>query len=300
MLRQIAKHAVPSRVRRVLRQAAERLAVLRRRFYCPVCNCRVARFENLPRYYYDQWERHGFDCDTRKWETCNTGAYTCPRCGATDRDRLYAIYLGSRLCGRGSEFRLLDIAPSAPLSNYIRKTFPIHYRTCDLLMEGVDDKIDITTMDRYPAAHFDALICSHVLEHVPDDRAAIAELYRILKRGGWGIIMVPIELELEEIREEPAVTSEADRWRLFGQYDHVRIYSRTGFVNRLENGGFEVHLLSATALGGSKLLQRCGIGDKSVLYVSEKQIACDDGVCRRNKSIAPSPEGGNPSQISAA
>jgi predicted SAM-dependent methyltransferase len=161
-------------------------------------------------------------------------------------------------------------------------------------MEGVDDKIDITTMDRYPTAHFDALVCSHVLEHVRDDRAAIAELYRILKPGGWGIIMVPIELELEEIREDPAVTSEADRWRLFGQNDHVRIYSQAGFVSRLEDGGFEVQLLSATALGGSKRLQRCGIADKSVLYISEKQIACGDGVCRRNKSMAESRERGNP------
>jgi hypothetical protein len=124
-------------------------------------------------------------------------------------------------------------------------------------------------------------------------------LYRILKRGGWGIIMVPIELELEEIREEPAVTSEADRWRLFGQNDHVRIYSRRGFVSRLEDGGFEVQLLSATALGGNKLLQRCGIARKTVLYISEKQIACDDGVWRRNKSFAASRKDGNPSRISA-
>ena len=76
-------------------------------------------------------------------------------------------------------------------------------------MENVDDKVDITDMTIYPDNHFDFFICSHMLEHVFDDRKALRELYRILKWGGQGILVVPIVLSIDEIDEDPSVTTSA-------------------------------------------------------------------------------------------
>jgi glycosyltransferase involved in cell wall biosynthesis len=116
---------------------------------------------------------------------------------------------------------------------------------------------------------FDALICSHVLEHVADDRQALSELYRVLKPGGWGILMVPIILTLEEIDEDPQVTDEAERWRRFGQFDHVRLYNKSGFVDRVEAAGFVVRQLGM-AYFGEAAFQQLGLTKTSVLYVAEK------------------------------
>jgi SAM-dependent methyltransferase len=240
------------------------------RFYCPVCERTVRAFAPLPSFYRDQFLQYGFDLPLEDAETCNFKAYTCPFCGASDRDRLYALYMGQRL-GKAllDSFRLLDIGPGHALSQHIRRFYRLQYRTADLYMEGVDDRVDLTHMDHYPDASFDAFLCSHILEHIPDDRRALGELFRILKPGGWGIVMVPISHALEAIREDSSKTTEAERWRYFGQGDHVRIYNQEGFLNRLREAKFKTSTFGLDYFGQSTF-NRCGIAEQSVLYVVEK------------------------------
>ncbi len=272
MIKQVLKAVVPLSARRLFRCAEARIINSTGKLYCPVCDSRIARFEKLPRFYYEQMDAHGFDYRSRKGETCNVAAYSCPLCGASDRDRLYALYLKHVITGpMSSTFSLLDIAPSRPLSDYIRRNFPIRYKTADLLMEGVDDRVDITDMRPYGEESFDAFICSHVLEHVADDRKAMKELFRILKPDGWGICMVPIQIGLGEIYERADVTLESERWKHFGQGDHVRTYSREGFLDRLQAAGFSTQLLTAVDLGGNEVLRHCGIAVESVLYIALKE-----------------------------
>jgi dTDP-4-amino-4,6-dideoxygalactose transaminase/predicted SAM-dependent methyltransferase len=243
--------------------------------FCPVCEDRVPRFSPLPEFYSRQMALHGSDLKISDFETCNANGYQCPHCGATDRDRLYAIYLLSALpksFARQANFKLLDIAPSAPLSNFIRRKFTIRYRTADRFMKNVDDRVDIADMHIYPAGSFDAFICSHVLEHVQDDVKAISELWRVLKPGGWGMTMVPINSTLQEVRENASCTTENERWKHFGQGDHVRVYSREGFVARLQKVGFVVRLLQQQDFENENFT-RCGLSPTSVLYVVEKPIA---------------------------
>src|SRR5438876_10959977 len=121
----------------------------------------------------------------------------------------------------------------------------------------------------YDDNRFDFFICSHVLEHVLDDRKALTEMYRILKPGGKGILMVPIVLTISEIDEDPTVLDEGERWRRFGQNDHVRLYSKEGFIERVANAGFTIHQYGKEFFG-EELLTRNGITLKSVLYVVEK------------------------------
>ena len=100
----------------------------------------------------------------------------------------------------------------------------------------------------------DAIICNHVLEHIPDDRKAMKELRRVLKPGGWGILQVPISYVLAATHEDPSIVTTEAREQAFGQYDHVRIYAKD-YVDRLVGAGFKVEQFDWTkqgdAFGGS-------------------------------------------------
>jgi predicted SAM-dependent methyltransferase len=147
----------------------------------------------------------------------------------------------------------------------------IAVRTADLMMPEVDDCVDIMDMSCYTTGTFDFFICSHVLEHVSDDLQAMLELYRILKMGGKGILMVPILLSTTQTDEDPTLEDIGERWRRFGQDDHVRRYSKQGFIERAEATGFEVKQYDQTYFG-QHVFNKHGISASSVLYVVEKRL----------------------------
>ena len=245
-------------------------------YRCSACGQAVSRFNPLPSFYLEQQKKHGRTHLKIHGETCNYRAYSCPHCGASDRDRLYALYLTPWMLARaqGAETVLVDFAPAKSLSVFIRDFIRLNrvnlrYITSDLFMAGVEVKADICDMPVFQADSVDFFICSHVLEHEADDIKAMAELYRILKPGGQGILMVPINLKAVEIDEDPSVTDIGERWRRFGQDDHVREYSKNGFLARLHEAGFVVRSYGAKHFGRSSLW-RCGISPQSVLYVVEK------------------------------
>jgi SAM-dependent methyltransferase len=100
-----------------------------------------------------------------------------------------------------------------------------------------------------PDASFGAILCSHVLEHVDDDRAALAELRRVVAAGGWVILMVPQDLNRAETYEDPAITTPEARRDAYWQHDHVRLYGRD-FADRIRAAGFDVEVIvMAEALG---------------------------------------------------
>jgi SAM-dependent methyltransferase len=235
---------------------------------CPVCGKRVCRFIPLSKFYTKNQKRHGYLYSLDDAETLNQKAYSCPHCDAKDRDRLFALFILRRV-SRSDGMQILEIAPSKALSEMIRKHGKISLRTADLMMRGVDDHVDITDMRPYPNEAFDAFICSHVLEHVPDDHKALSELFRILKPNGWGIVMVPVILAADEIDEDPHLEDIGERWRRFGQYDHIRSYSKKGLVERIEAAGFIVKQYGKEYFG-KDVFARHGISGKSVLYVAEK------------------------------
>jgi O-antigen/teichoic acid export membrane protein/SAM-dependent methyltransferase len=249
---------------------------------CNVCGRRVLGFRPLPRVVVENLRRHGWPYALDQAETCNHSRYSCRVCGATDRDRLLALYLEQVFAGGlpGGSIRLLDIAPSAPLARFIRRAasaagLSLHYRSADLSREGVDDRVDITRMDSYPYGCWDVVICSHVLEHVPDDRAALRELFRVTSPGGRVLLLVPLVCGVDTIDEDPAVTDPGERWRRFGQDDHVRLYSKTGFVERIREAGFVVREVGAADFT-SERFARHGIAAQSILYVALKGAAAGD------------------------
>jgi SAM-dependent methyltransferase len=239
------------------------------RFSCPVCNHRDVPFHPLPAYFFRELDRYQHVYSIFQFETLNLEYYSCSRCGASDRDRLYALYFKKVLSESTESLSLLDIAPADALTRYLKSRTELRVRTADLFMNNVDDKIDITNMDTYRDEQFDMFICSHVLEHVPDDLAAMRELHRVLRKGGWGIAMVPINLGLNEIHEDPSITDQGTRWKYFGQNDHVRMYSKSGFVERLKSVGLQVEQRGASYFGDAVFAEH-GIHPRSVLYVVRK------------------------------
>ena len=240
-------------------------------YHCNICDHRVFRYLPLSAVHpgtVANKEKNGF---RHTQETFNEQEYACPFCGATDHDRFYALYLDELLAmdrwAKG--IRIVDFAPVRCLSALIRKKLQKHpgtYRTADLFDPEVDDKVDLMDMAIYNDGQFDFFICSHVLEHVADDRKALRELFRILAPGGSGILMVPIALDVDVVDEDPTVTDEAERWRRFGQHDHVRLYSKQGFVERIRQAGFDVTELGGDHFGSEKLAPLAVLRD-SVLYV---------------------------------
>ena len=220
--------------------------------------------------------KYGRDTRAVHGETCNVRAYECPACKASDRDRLYALYL-KKWFARFPESAsgiFLDFAPSKPLQEFIQAriaaaNLSLRYMSADLMMVGVDLKIDVSNMPEVPGGSVDFFLCSHVLEHVPNDHKAMRELFRILKPGGKGILMVPINLRAQEIDEDPSVADEGERWRRFGQNDHVREYNREGFLVRVREAGFRVEQLGRRHFGWWTFCKQ-GITQRSILYVVER------------------------------
>ena len=235
---------------------------------CPVCRNTFDNFLKIPDYFLNQYKKYNLIHRLEYMETLNTSEYICPKCGILDRDRLITLYL-KECFQRNTEGLLLEFAPSPALSHML-KSFPhIEHKTIDLFMENVDIVADIENLNMLKNEYCDFFVCSHVLEHVKNDQLALSELYRILKSDGVGLLLVPIFLGLDKTLEDERFVSVADRWKYYGQDDHVRAYSKFDFVTNIENAGFRVRQLGQTHFG-SKVLKKAGVSLSSVLYVVKK------------------------------
>ncbi len=234
------------------------------------CSCcgREVMYSPLPDYYREMEERYG--ARVHQAETLNKEEYLCPVCGSSDRDRMIISFLNKAGLPQAEEhMRVLQIAPAAPIETWIQTYCPhVDYETTDLYMDGVTFRSDITDMYMVEDETYDLVICSHVLEHVQDDRKAMRELKRVLKPNGLVVFLVPISLDMVEIDEEWGLP-EAENWRRFGQGDHCRRYGKKGLIERLEEQGFFVNALGKDYFGEVVFEQLCLI-DTSTLYVLTK------------------------------
>ena len=238
--------------------------------FCPVCGSENKDFLPLPQHFVEEMYRYRYKYLGRG-EMTSIDQYACPACGASDRQRLYAAWIAHEaLIGRfRSHGNLIHFAPELPLLKKIRSMNIFGYcLTADIGMSGVDSRVDLMSLP-FPDESFDMFICSHVLEHVGDDDLAISELHRITKKGGCGILMSPIAIGIRHTIEGTGHETNEERWRLFGQDDHLRLYAHDDFVSKVSHHGF--HLLE---LGidyfGEKLFKQLGLLETSILYVAEK------------------------------
>ncbi|MGH8762601.1 MAG: class I SAM-dependent methyltransferase, partial [Nitrosospira sp.] len=155
--------------------------------WCPVCGSKETAFLPLPEFYHENARHHGF-VHFGKGEMTSHETYTCTTCGASDRERLYALWIDQQIEKNffPKRARAIHIAPEVALSGKLKGLNLFDYKTADLLMGAVDYKVDMMNMP-FDDESFDFFICSHVLEHVENDNQSIKELYRITKKGGSGI-----------------------------------------------------------------------------------------------------------------
>lgn len=162
----------------------------------------------------------------------------CPRCGSLERHRLFWLHLMDQVWGKlpGGKKDVLHVAPEPFFVDNLKYKPDINYVSGDLMMSGSMAKLDLTNIQFWDE-QFDLLICSHVLEHIPDDVSAMREMYRILRPGGFLLAMVPIRGE--KTYEDFSITDPEECIKHFGQDDHVRMYGRD-IRERLEHAGFAV------------------------------------------------------------
>ncbi|VAW16850.1 Glycosyltransferase [hydrothermal vent metagenome] len=162
-----------------------------------------------------------------------------------ERHRLLWLYLKNETGFFTSSLKVLHFAPEQAFYKRFRKLKNLEYTTTDLNSPLADVKADICDLP-FEDRSFDVILCNHVLEHIPDDTKAMQEMYRILKPRGWGIFQIPQDLKREKTFEDDSITDKKERAKIFGQYDHVRIYGRDYF-EKLRSIGFTVEEVDYTS-----------------------------------------------------
>jgi predicted SAM-dependent methyltransferase len=211
--------------------------------YCPVCASGVDRF--------------------RPFGTPRREKARCPNCGSLERHRLVWCFfkLWTNLFD-GQAKSVLHIAPERAMSERIGSIPGVDYLTADLESPLAMVKMDLTDI-QYPDNSFDVILCSHVLEHIPDDGAAMREMYRVLKPGGWAAVQVPISGKVTY--ENWGAVSEEDRVSNFGQWDHVRKYG-VDIADRLKLAGFDVTHRRPMSELGPLLTMKMAIKNQDIFY----------------------------------
>ncbi|HET8728169.1 MAG TPA: methyltransferase domain-containing protein [Alphaproteobacteria bacterium] len=193
---------------------------------CPICGARALRF--LP-----------FGLRGRR-NAC------CPGCGSVERHRLLWLYLDRETNILTGRHRVLHTAPEACLEPRLRALPNLDYTSVDRFNPFADVREDLTRLS-FADASFDVVLTSHVLEHIPNDRAAIAEMARVLRPGGLAIVMVPFDPKCAVSPEGADIASPAERMARFGHPYHYRFYGRD-LVDRLSAAGFAVEHMSSKRL----------------------------------------------------
>jgi SAM-dependent methyltransferase len=203
---------------------------------CAVCGARVRRFKDQGYPYPVLFQKQVVGGIPKLQDEC-------PVCRSNSRTRLVYLYL-HHLAELSPTARVLHVAPERALQLYFGRRRLGRYVVGDLHPErylniGEMTELDVTDL-RFDDGTFDLIVCNHVLEHVPDDAAAMAELRRVLDPGGLCIVQTPFSLNCLATDESDQALDDATRISRFGQIDHVRIYAKADYLARLARAGFHV------------------------------------------------------------
>jgi SAM-dependent methyltransferase len=185
-----------------------------------------------------------------------------------ERHRLFWLYLKNETAFFSAPLRVLHFAPEQAFVKKFKKQKNLTYTTTDLNSPIADVKADICDLP-FKDHSFDFIICNHVLEHIPNDTKAMQELYRVLAPSGTAIVQVPYDTKREITFEDNTITDQSERMRIFGQYDHLRVYGMDYF-KKLSSIGFEVNALDYTSGMSSDDIERYRLCKGELLPVCKK------------------------------
>jgi SAM-dependent methyltransferase len=185
-----------------------------------------------------------------------------------ERHRLLWLYLKNGTDFFTKTHQVLHFAPEQAFYKRFRRLKNIEYTTTDLNSPLADVKADICNLP-FADHSFDVILCNHVLEHIPNDTKAMQELFRVMKPGGWGIFQIPQDLKRERTFEDDTITDKKERAKIFGQYDHVRIYGRDYF-DKLRSVGFTVEEVDYTSVLPKEAVERYRLAKGEIIpFVSK-------------------------------
>ncbi|NNL83692.1 MAG: class I SAM-dependent methyltransferase, partial [Winogradskyella sp.] len=187
-----------------------------------------------------------------------------------ERHRLLWLYLKNETDLFTKPQRLLHFAPEQAFYKRFKDMDHLDYTTTDLNSPLADVKADICNLP-FDANSFDVILCNHVLEHIPDDKKALSELFRVLKPGGYGIFQVPQELDRAVTFEDNTITDKKDRAKIFGQYDHLRVYGKDYF-DRLRAIGFVVNEVDYTSTMSASDIDKYRLAKGEIIPVVTKPV----------------------------
>lgn len=185
-----------------------------------------------------------------------------------ERHRLLWLYLKNETDFFSRKYKMLHFAPEQAFYKRFKKMENLDYTTTDLNSPLADVKADICYLPFADGA-FDIIFCNHVLEHIPNDQKAMQELYRVLKPGGWAVLQIPQDLSRAKTFEDDSITDRKERAKIFGQYDHVRIYGRDYF-DKLRQTGFKVEEVDYTQQLSPEETDRYRLAPGEILPVCRK------------------------------
>jgi SAM-dependent methyltransferase len=200
--------------------------------YCPVCEKRQQGFE---------------DFNGRKNARCT-------HCGSLERHRSVWIYFKKKTdLFKNINRRFLHIAPESCFADKFSSLFRSDYLTADLNMKTAMLKMDIMDIP-YPAASFEIIYNSHVLEHVEDYVRALREFYRVLTPAGWMILLVPARTEDKTYRF--AQTSPSGHIWKFG----------CDLIDKLEGIGFQVRLRTVSEIAAPQEIRSMALKKNQEIF----------------------------------
>lgn len=196
--------------------------------------------------------------------------YTCPNCKSRERHRELGLVM-DKVNWYHKGMRVLHFAPEQVFHKLFSSFADIDYWSVDLNPNSYKGKIrkavDITNIS-FDDNSFDLIMCMHVLEHIPDDRKAMSELYRVLKPNGIAFLNVPL---FQKFLENPEYNTPELRAKYYGQFDHVRAYNFDVYSQRLIDSGF-VDIKVFTAEGtNEEILERYGLRKHGKTFLCRKE-----------------------------
>ena len=194
-----------------------------------------------------------------------------PSTMSLERHRLFWLYLKNETEFFSKNIKVLHFAPEQAFYKRFRKMKNLHYTTTDLNSPIADVKADICNLP-FQDNEYDFLFCNHVLEHIPDDAKAMQELYRVLAPGGTAILQVPYEAGRATTFEDNTITDPKERAKIFGQYDHVRVYGMDYF-EKLRTVGFQVEAVNYSDTLSEEEINKFRLAKGELLPICKKLLS---------------------------
>lgn len=217
--------------------------------HCPVCGGNFRKF--LP--YGNQ------GADNR----------LCPKCLSLERHRMLWLFFKDKTDFFEKNRNVLHIAPEQTFLKKFRNMKNLNYTTADLESPIADIKLDVTDMPLDDNS-YDMVMCNHVMEHIIDEKKAASEIYRVLKSGGFAILQVPLDASRDETYQDNSITDPKEREKVYGQYDHVRLYGLDYPYRIIKHAPFDVEIVDLIAEMPKEQIEKYRLDKTEKIYLFKK------------------------------